>query len=218
MQHWKSLAYLYIVITYSLSDSVINKKSVRAVLVARSACRGSGIAHHGRTSKKKKPHAEYEYSKYYCQTMYFAWIYISIRHLLFASFLTMNEIYQISTSQERAQVNAFYYVCIPPLEPRPGFFIAVYGRKITKYQWYYQKYRQFFKPQNAGNKSINIDSVIWDWNIIVIYIILFLQRRGGGWSSRFLGGNLTLTGGMRSAYGCRWRTGAGFLLSDFLLP
>lgn len=39
---------------------------------------------------------------------------------------------RIPESQESALINAFHYVCIPPLEPRPGFCIAVCDCKVNK--------------------------------------------------------------------------------------
>ena len=42
------------------------------------------------------------------------------------------EISQVSERQERASVNAFHYVRIPPYVPQSGFCIAVYSDKISK--------------------------------------------------------------------------------------
>ena len=83
--------------------------------VARSANGGSGIAHHCRTSKLA------EASRRICVKTPTAdahapaagGIYISTRHLLFAAFLTVIEIYQISVCQERASSKRFQNVCRP---------------------------------------------------------------------------------------------------------
>ena len=65
----------------------------------------------------QKPHADMIYYKYVINTTCL-WIYHSTRHLLSASFLTPNEIFQVSTSRERASSKRFSYVCFPPTEPR----------------------------------------------------------------------------------------------------
>ena len=102
--------------SYSLAP-VQKKKSVRAITFARPACWGPGIALWSRTSKLQKPHADMIYYKYVINTTCL-WIYHTTRHLLSASFLTPNEIFQVSTSQERASSKRFSYVCFPPTEPR----------------------------------------------------------------------------------------------------
>ena len=86
-----------------------NIEYVRAVLIARSTHRGSGIAHRSWTSKLA------EASRRICVKTPTAdahapadgGIYISTRHLPFATFLTVIEIFQVSDSQERAPSKRF---------------------------------------------------------------------------------------------------------------
>lgn len=35
--------------------------------------------------------------------------------------------------KKERQVNAFHYVCTPPLKPRPGFCIAICDSKVNKF-------------------------------------------------------------------------------------
>ena len=114
-------AYRYqCLLTLHIGVRLYNKKSVRAVLVARSACRGLRIAHHCRTSKPA------EASRGICAYTPTADAHAPCcrrnihihRHLLFAAFLTVIESCEVSTSQERASSKRFLIMsAVPPALP-----------------------------------------------------------------------------------------------------
>lgn len=92
----------------------IDTKKRESSTVARSACRGLRIAHHCRTSKQRRSLTQNmcKYANRDAHAPAADGIYIPTRHLLFATFLTVIESCEVSTSQERASSKRFPYMSI----------------------------------------------------------------------------------------------------------
>lgn len=89
---------------------ISKKKSVRAVPVARSARRGLRIA---QTCRSLTQNMSKDTNGVRSRACRWRNIHISTEHLPFATFLTNSESCEVSTSQERAPIHAFLYVCRP---------------------------------------------------------------------------------------------------------
>lgn len=87
--------------------------------VARSTIGGLRIAHHCRTSKLQKPHAEYDNHPDLYRNHNKDLVNIHIHKASTVCLIpdSDKEICEVSNRQEKAPINAFYYVYSPPALP-----------------------------------------------------------------------------------------------------
>ena len=114
---------------------MISKKSVRAILLAHSTHRGSGIAHRSWTSKLAEPHAEICYTPPYIKRSRARYGRYKQIHKASTVYyiLGYDWIYQIPMSQERALSKRFSYVMQPhPRYPWLGSAMWSSTAKIAK--------------------------------------------------------------------------------------